>query len=447
MAIVQAPPLIRSRPSAPGGRDAVIDLVRAVCVTGVVLLHSIMVGVTVTDAGPVFANASDGTWWIIPVSWMLQVMPLFFVIGGFAGLHALRRLRSRGGTAAEFVAGRVQRLLRPALVTIAVVGATLAALAVGGVDPALIGIAGFRFSQPLWFLAVFLLCQALLPVLAAAHERMPLRTLGLLAAAAVVVDALRAGTGVEGIGFLNLAFVWLAMQQVGFFLADGTIDRLPRTVRIAGGAAALAALVAAFAGGIYSPDLIANINPPTGALMLVGLVHLSALSLLREPLARFGRRPRVDAFTRFVNARAMTVYLWHMPVLLAMAGASAIVAISTGVMLPEPSTLLWWLGRPFWLAAALVLSAIVAVALTRFETGSAPGAPRSVRRVAAAALIGIVAVLLLLVAGTTVLTAAVATAGIAVSLRLARRSHQAAGGERVADVVRMPQRAHEQRHD
>lgn len=404
MAIVQAPPLPRSRPPAPSGRDAVIDLVRAFCVTGVVLLHAIMVGVTVTDTGPVFGNASEGTWWIVPVSWTLQVMPLFFVIGGFAGLLAHRRHRRRGGTASAFVAGRVQRLLRPALVTIMLVGGALAALALTGVDAELIGVAGFRFSQPLWFLAVFLLCQALLPALAAAHQRMPVRTLGILIAAAIAVDALRITTGFEGIGFLNLAFVWLALQQLGFLLADGTIDRMPRAARGMIGAAALALLLATFAGGVYSPDLIANINPPTGALILVGIAHLCAVSLLRASLARFARRPQVDAFTRFVNTRAMTVYLWHMPVLLALAGASAVFALSAGVALPEPSSVLWWLTRPLWLAAALAITALVAVAFTRFETRHAPEPSRSQRRVTASVLMGACAVLLLLIAGTSVFT-------------------------------------------
>src|SRR6478609_9841730 len=120
-------------PTAPAGRDRAIDLVRALCICGVVVLHAMVVGVTVTDAGPSFVNASDGTWWVVPLSWALQVMPLFFVIGGFSAATAYRRARDRGGDAAGFVAGRVQRLLRPAIVTVGVVGLLLALLASAGV--------------------------------------------------------------------------------------------------------------------------------------------------------------------------------------------------------------------------------------------------------------------------------------------------------------------------
>lgn len=422
MAIVQAPHTAAPAPPRRASRDTGIDFVRALCVLGVVLLHSIMVGVTVTASGPVFDNASDGTGWIAPLSWLLQVMPLFFVIGGFSGLLAYRRMRMRGGTAVAFVAGRLHRLLRPAIFTIAIVGVGLALLTVFGVPADLIATAGFRYGQPLWFLGVFLLCQALLPLLAAAHERAPYRVIGGLVSAAIAVDVLRAATGLEGLGFLNLAFVWMTLQQLGFFLADGRIDALHRRVRITAGFGALIVLAATFVTGLYSPDLIANINPPTAALLLVGVAHTSLLSLHRERLERFSRLPRVEAFTRFVTVRTMTIYLWHMPVLLLMAGATAVYALSTGVALPALDSAGWWAGRPLWLATALTLTAVVAVAFTRFEAQPAPQATGSVPRLVLGALSGLIGVVLLLALGTSVSTALIAVALIAGALRLASRT-------------------------
>ncbi len=437
MAIVEAPPRTAHRASLPDGRDAAIDLLRAICVTGVVLLHAIMVGVTVVDGGPVFANASEGAWWIIPVSWVLQVMPLFFVIGGFAGHVAYRRSQARGGTASDFIAARVHRLLRPALFAIAVIGVALAALSVAGVPGDIITTAGFRYSQPLWFLGVFLGCQALLPALSKAHARRPLVAVAALVSASIIVDVVRASSGLEGLGFFNLAFVWLALQQFGFFLADGTVDRLARATRAIVGTAALTALIAAFATGIYSPDLIANINPPTAALLLVGVVHLSAVSLLRDRIDALSRRPVAAAFGAFVNRRTMTIYLWHMPVLLAMAGFSAIASLVGGIALPEPGSVAWWGSRPIWLSVALSLTAAMAVSLARIETQPSPRSSDRTHRIVLAAVLGIASVVLLLVAGTTALTAAVAAGGMLLSLRIARRSHQTASGESVADIVRV----------
>lgn len=422
MTIAQAPRTATPLPPQRPTRDTGIDLIRALCVLGVVLLHAMMVGVTVIDSGPLFENASEGSWWITPLSWILQVMPLFFVIGGFSGYLAYRRLQRRGGTATEFVAGRLHRLLRPAVLTIAVVGFALAALTVVGVPADLIATAGFRYGQPLWFLGVFVLCQALLPLLAAAHERAPYLTIGGLATASVVVDSLRAASGFDGLGFLNLAFVWLALQQLGFFLADGRIDALSRRVRIVAVSGAAAFLAVTFVTGVYSPDLIANINPPTAALLLVGVVHTGVISLHRDRIEGFSRRPRAAAFTGFVTRRAMTIYLWHMPILLAMAGLSATFALITGGVLPIPGSVDWWAGRPLWLVTALMLTAIVAVAFTRFETQPAPEATHSGRALTLGAFLGLIGIVTLLVLGTSVATAMIAVALLAAALRLARRA-------------------------
>lgn len=410
-----APTSRRPTPSA-ATRDGGIDLVRAVCVVVVVLLHALMAGVVVDASGPVFVNTADGAAWFAPLTWAVQIMPVFFVIGGFAGALAYRRSRERGGTAVGFVAARTHRLLVPAILAIAAAGVALGMLTVAGVPADLVHIAGFRYSQPLWFLGVFLLCQALLPALVAAHDRAPVRSILALAGAAVLVDVARAATGIDAIGFLNLAFVWLTMQQLGFFLADGRIDALRARTRALAGAGAVAVLVATFVTGVYSPDLFENLNPPTVALVLVGVAQTVLVSLARAPLAALSRRPRVAAFTEFVTARTMTIYLWHMPVLLTMAGVTAMVALAAGFELPAPSSPQWWLTRPVWLAVAIALTALVAVALSKAERRRLARPTRSPALVAHAVVLGLAGVVLLLAGGTSVLTAALAVALVAVAL-------------------------------
>lgn len=434
MAIAEVRPVIAPQPAPRGGRDTGIDLVRALCVLGVVIVHGMMVGVTITDTGPLFANASEGSEWIIPFSWVMQVMPLFFVIGGFAGHTAFLRMRNRGDTAADFVSARIHRLLLPAAVTIGAVGIGLATLSLYGVPGELVAIAGYRFGQPLWFLGVFLLCQALLPALVTAHERAPWLTIGLLTAASIAVDAARISTGAELIGFVNLAFVWLTLQQIGFFLADGRIGLLSRRTRLIIAIAAVAGLVLSMLLGIHSPDLIANINPPTTALLLVGVAHTMLMSLMRERLNTWSRSAPGSRIRDFVTPRAMTIYLWHMPVLLTMAGVSAVFAMMTGIALPEPSSLEWWMTRPLWLAIAFVLVAVIAWALAGVEAHRAPAPTRSVKRLTAASMIGLVAVVMLLVVGATPLTAALAVAMIIAALRLARAVGASGSDERRGTV-------------
>ncbi|MFC7464360.1 acyltransferase [Brachybacterium sp. GCM10030252] len=420
----------RTAPHRPAGRawgrDAGIDLVRAICVLVIVVLHSLQVGVTLAPAGPVLEYATVGAAWYPPLTWLLQVMPIFFVIGGFAGMHGYRRMRERGGTATGFVVGRVHRLLVPAVVTIAVAGVALAVLTSAGVPADLVALTGIRYGQPLWFLGVFLAVQAVLPALLTAHQRAPLATLAGLVTGAVLIDALRLATAIEAIGYTNLAFVWLALQQAGFFLADGRIDALRPRTRALGGLVAAALAAGTIAAGIFSPDLVANMNPPTTVLLLVGAAQIAVLSLLRGPITALSRRPRVAALTAFVTQRAMTIYLWNLTVLLAMAAVTAFVAAAAELSLPEPSSAGWWLTRPVWIALAIVLTAGVARLLGGIERLPLPQAPTtSASRAAQAVLIGLTGVLVLLVAGTTALTATTAIVLIVLALSRLRRTDEA----------------------
>lgn len=398
-------------------RDSAVDLIRALAIAGVVVLHSLMVGVTLAPDGPVFTNAGDVGYWIVPVSWVMQVMPMFFVVGGFAGITALRAQRRRGQDGTAFAVARVRRLLIPAIASVGTVGLLLALLSDAGLAPGLVDLAGFRYGQPLWFLGVFLVLQALLPAMVRLHERAPLRTLTALAAVSVVVDIARVISGSDGIGYVNLLFVWLTMQQLGFLLADGRIDALSSRTRIAAASVALALLLVSFVTGFHSPDLIANTNPPTTALLLVGVIQTAMFSLFKSKLTAFADRRPVAAFTRFMSARAMTVYLWHMPVLLTLAGLTALIAITTATPLPALTSGEWWLSRPLWLVLALGITALLAVPLSRLERISAP-IDTSAARAAAAVIIGTAAVALLLTAGTSPLTATITVVSWLIALRI-----------------------------
>lgn len=398
-------------------RDRAVDFVRALAIAGVVVLHSLMVGVTLAPDGPVFANAGDVGGWIVPVSWVMQVMPMFFVVGGFAGITALRAQRGRGASGAAFAVSRVRRLLIPAIASVATAGLLLALLADAGLDPELVEMAGYRYGQPLWFLGVFLVLQAVLPAMARLHERAPLRTLAALTAVSLVVDVARVISGSDGIGYLNLLFVWLTLQQSGFLLADGRIDALSPRIRFSAAAVALGLLLVSFGTGFHSPDLIANTNPPTTALLLVGVIQTAGFSLFKSQLTAFADRRPVAAFTGFMSARAMTVYLWHMPVLLMLAGTTALIAMTTGDQLPVPTSGEWWLSRPLWLVLTLGTTALLTLPLSRLERITAP-IDTTPGRATAAVLIGASAVVVLLVAGTSPVTATIAVASWLIALRL-----------------------------
>src|SRR5690606_24105865 len=125
----------------------------------------------------------------------------------------------------------------------------------------------------------------------------------------------------------------------------------------------------------------------------------------------------VAAFTRFMSARAMTVYLWHMPVLLTLAGLTALIGTVTGDQLPVPTSGEWWLSRPLWLVLALGATALLTVPLSRLERITAPIDTTPVRATVAV-LIGAAAVGLVLVVGTSPVTAVLAVGSWLFALRI-----------------------------
>ena len=73
--------------------------------------------------------------------------------------------------------------------------------------------------MPLWVLAAYLAAQLNLPWLAALHTRAPWLTFAGLTALVVTVDCLRGVLPL--LAYLNMLFLWCAVQQLGFIVADG----------------------------------------------------------------------------------------------------------------------------------------------------------------------------------------------------------------------------------
>lgn len=69
-----------------------------------------------------FGNIVDRQAWWPPVTWFVQIMPLFFIAGGYAAAASWKRTAATGGTPFTFVRARVQRLVPTALVMIGLLG-------------------------------------------------------------------------------------------------------------------------------------------------------------------------------------------------------------------------------------------------------------------------------------------------------------------------------------
>ncbi|MFZ4274288.1 acyltransferase family protein [Streptomyces arboris] len=362
--------------ATPVTRDRYVDLLRVASLGAVVLGHWMMAAVTPDGVGNLLAVVPA----LQPLTWLLQVMPVFFFVGGFAhalSYRSLLRKRPEGSTDsvyAAFLRARLQRLLRPTMVFVLVWGVAALLIQLLGGGGGLTGVTLRLVTQPLWFIGIYLAMVAFTPPLLRLHERYGWGAFAGLAGAAAAVDVLRFAAGVPYVEFLNFAFVWLAVHQLGFLRADGRLGvgpglaTLRRPALLAGGG--LITAVTLVAAGPYPLSMVgmpgekvSNMAPPTLALLCHGLWLVGAVELLRAPAARLLARPRAWRTVVAANGVAMTAFLWHLTAMLGVYGAM----LALDLPLPEPATAAWWAQTPLRLAVAAALTAVLVAAFRTFE--------------------------------------------------------------------------------
>ena len=362
--------------ATPAGRDRVVDFLRVFAIAAVVFGHWLMAVVTWRGGQGTGANALEWISWAWILTWLLQVMPLFFFVGGFANAARLESGTRRSEGYAGFVRARLERMLRPTVVFIIAWLALAAAARAAGFPGGTLTLATRLVAKPLWFLGIYLAVTALAPAMLALHRRFGIGVLVALGLGAAAIDAVRFGTGTTGIGILNYALVWLFAHQLGFVYRDGRLPGRP-AVRVAMAAGGLAAMILLTTVGGYPHSMVglrgdpfSNMDPPTLALLALTLWEVGAAMLLRAPLARWLARPR--AWTRVVaaNSVVLTVFLWHLTALVVVAA----IALPVGLPQPAVGSSAWWLLRPAWLAMAGVALALLVAVFAWAERGRRAGA-------------------------------------------------------------------------
>ncbi|MFK0146903.1 acyltransferase [Streptomyces griseus] len=363
--------------ATPATRDRYVDLLRVASLGAVVLGHWLMAAVTPDGVGNLLAVVPA----LQPLTWLLQVMPVFFFVGGFSHALSYRSLLRKRPEGSEdsvysaFLRARLQRLLRPTTVFVLVWGAAALLVQLLGGGGGLTGVTLRMVTQPLWFIGIYLAMVAFTPPLLRLHERYGWGAFAGLAGAVVAVDVLRFAAGVPYVEFLNFAFVWLAVHQLGFLRADGRVDPRRAALLAGGGLVTAAALVAL---GPYPLSMVgmpgekvSNMAPPTLALLAHGLWLVGAVELLRAPAARLLERPRVWRTVVAANGVAMTAFLWHLTAMFGVYGA----LLALDVELPAPASVAWWAQVPLRIALAAALTAALVAAFRTFERPAAPTAP------------------------------------------------------------------------
>ncbi len=418
--VTAAPRLADLAAQTSTDRNRAVDAYRAAAMIAVAVGHWLVIAVSVDAGGNVTArNALEVAPQFSILTWVFQVMPLFFAVGGFASAMSLDAHWRTGGRDGDWIVGRLRRLVAPTAVLAATwLALLLAGLALGAAGVAAAG--GVGAAIPLWFLANYTIDTGLAPtMLRCLRRRRGATTAGLLTVFAIVEVAHVAG--VPWIGHVNWVVGWLLFQMVGFLWRDGS---LPAGRRMVAGAAVLwVVAIVLVAVGPWPVSMIhvsgvpfSPTHPPSLALVVFGAAFTATAIAAAPWVTRtLIDRPRAWAAVVGANGVSMSVYLWHFT---AAVGASAAFYALGWLPSAEIGTAAWWVQKVPLIGASLLLLVPIVVVVSRVERRAllAPGERAEVSAVAALVLAGSVSAALKLWSLGNV---AAATAGMLVLLATA----------------------------
>ncbi|MGL5929117.1 MAG: acyltransferase family protein [Dermatophilaceae bacterium] len=356
--------------ATPASRNRVVDLLRALAIGAVVLGHWLVAAVTVRDGRLEAGALLDRAAWTHPLTWVVQVMPLFFLVGGYANALSWRSARRRGVGAGSWLQSRLRRLLVPVAPLLGCWLLLAPALLAAGVPPRELRWATQVALVPTWFLAAYVVVCALAPLTLRLWERYGWRSFWTGLVLGGLVDLVSIGTGALAAGFVNYVVVWCTVGVLGYAWADGRLGGTARRLGLA--ALGLGGLVLAIGPGPYPVSMVGldgaavnNSYPTRVTMALLGMLQAGLLLAAEPRLARWLRRDRPWMATALVNSRIMTIYLWHLTVMVLVIGGSLL--LGGAGLGAEPLSAVWWSTRPVWWLVLAALTAVPVMLLGRLE--------------------------------------------------------------------------------
>lgn len=350
----------------PPGRNRAADFLRAASISVVVLGHWLMAGPWVDQDGSHLTHLLTVSPWTHWLTWIFQVMPVFFFVGGYANAISWQAARRDGKTYAVWLRGRLGRLCVPVIPLILFWAIAAAAAGAAGVPEEMIRLGSITALLPTWFLAVYFVVVALVPLADAAWRRFGMASFWWPAAGAAALDALYFGADLRAPAWANYLLIWGAVHQLGFAWQAGRAGAGAGAARWC--ALGLVFLTAMTSFGPWPRSLVgvpgeavSNTTPPHLPLLALCAFQFGAVLLMAPRLRRWLDLPGPWTATILLNGSIMTLFLWHSTAMMLSMGLAILLG---GIGLHElPGTAAWWLLRPAWIA---VYAAVLALLLTIF---------------------------------------------------------------------------------
>ncbi len=355
--------------AAKTDRNRAVDAYRAIAMLAVAFGHWLVIAIGTDANGELVArNALEVAPELSWLTWIFQVMPLFFVVGGFASAMSLDAHWRRNARDRDWVVGRMRRMVAP---TVALAATWLVLLGIGTATGAggIVAAGAVGAAIPLWFLANYTIDTAFAPTVFRALRANRSRTVALLLGAFAAIEVLHIA-GVPLVEHLNWVLGWMLFQVGGFMWRDGLLPTGRRMLAWAAGLWSAAVCLVAFgpwpvtmihvSGVPFSPT-----HPPSLALVVFGTAF-SATAIAAAPAvtAFLTRSPGAWRAVVAGNAVSMSVYLWHFT---AMVAASAVFYAFGWLPSAPIGSTDWWSQKVPVIALAIVLLLPIVAVVSRIE--------------------------------------------------------------------------------
>ena len=371
----------------PAERNRYVDFLRAVSILVVIVGHWLIATAWYVDGqltpGHLLKSHPQTQW----LTWLFQVMPIFFIVGGYSNAVSLESAKRKGQGYADWLIARLHRLVTPLLALIVTWAVVAGVMKMLDVRPAVIVYTSQAALIPTWFLSIYITLALLAPLAYRFWRLYGFLSFWALVLVAVIVDLLFFAADIRWPGWTNYVWVWLAVHQLGFAWRDGRMGSVPKLLLYS--AIGFGSLYAMVRWGPYpramvgSPDEgLSNTLPPKVTLMALGIFQFGLLLALEGPMRRALSGLRLWTGTVLINSMIMTIYLWHITVMV-LFGSVLYLSGGFGFHL-EPGTTEWWFSRPIWIGILILLLIPVALLMSPLERRArnpesrTPGAARLV---------------------------------------------------------------------
>ena len=270
-------------------------------------------------------NLSVNSQNLMVVTWFTAGMSLFFFSMGFNNLIAWYSNVGRDGSQWNYLVDRINTLLGPVIVWIFSSTIILNLLSRSenfpnylttsedGIMPSIEFI-----LWPLWLVSIYLVMVLFAPFTIYLHKKYPYATVLSLITLTILIDNIDFSINLSYLKLFNYLFFWIVVHQIGYFFADGKIQKLNLNVFI---------YVTVFSYGYlfyqmsisesylslasYRLTSLNNEDPPTTIYLIasIGLIclFLSAKNIIEKILSN----QKIWLIISHIHSNIYTVYLWH----------------------------------------------------------------------------------------------------------------------------------------